>query len=106
MEQKITTFTEGPILGPLLRFSLPVLFALLLQSLYGAVDLLIVGKFAATQDVSGVSVGSQLMMTASSVVSSLAMGTTILLGQKIGMGEQKSGGRIIGATVEIGRAHV
>ena len=99
MEQKITTFTEGPILGPLLRFSLPVLFALLLQSLYGAVDLLIVGKFAATQDVSGVSVGSQLMMTASSVVSSLAMGTTILLGQKIGMGEQKSGGRIIGATV-------
>ena len=90
MEQKINNFTEGPILGPLLRFSLPVLFALLLQSLYGAVDLLIVGKFAATQDVSGVSVGSQLMMTASSVVSSLAMGTTILLGQKIGMGEQKT----------------
>ena len=99
MEQKINTFTEGPILGPLLRFSLPVLLALLLQSLYGAVDLLIVGKFAATQDVSGVSVGSQLMMTASSFVSSMAMGTTILLGQRIGMGDQKSGGRIIGATV-------
>ncbi len=99
MEQKINNFTEGPILGPLLRFSLPVLLALLLQSLYGAVDLLIVGKFAATQDVSGVSVGSQLMMTASSFVSSLAMGTTILLGQKIGMGEEKTGGRIIGATV-------
>ena len=99
MEQKINNFTEGPILGPLLRFSLPVLFALLLQSLYGAVDLLIVGKFAATQDVSGVSVGSQLMMTASSFVSSMAMGTTILLGQRIGMGDEKSGGRIIGATV-------
>ena len=54
MEQKINNFTEGPILGPLLRFSLPVLLALLLQSLYGAVDLLIVGKFAATQDVSGI----------------------------------------------------
>ena len=99
MEQKINNFTEGPILGPLLRFSLPVLLALLLQSLYGAVDLLIVGKFAATQDVSGVSVGSQLMMTASSFVSSMAMGTTILLGQKIGMGDERSGGRIIGATV-------
>ena len=99
MEQKINNFTEGPILGPLLRFSLPVLLALLLQALYGAVDLLIVGKFAATQDVSGVSVGSQIMMTASSFVSSMAMGTTILLGQKIGMGEEKTGGRIIGATV-------
>ena len=39
------------------------------------------------------------MMTASSFVSSMAMGTTILLGQRIGMGDEKSGGRIIGATV-------
>lgn len=99
MEQKINNFTEGPILSQLLRFSLPVLLALLLQALYGAVDLLIVGKFAATQDVSGVSVGSQIMMTATGFVSSLAMGTTILLGQKIGMGDRRSGGRIIGATI-------
>ena len=53
MEQKINNFTEGPILGPLLRFSLPVLLALLLQSLYGAEDLLIVGKFAALPAFSG-----------------------------------------------------
>ena len=99
MEQKIRDFTTGPILGPLLKFSLPILLALLLHALYGAVDLLIVGKFAATQDVSGVSVGSQVMMTASSFVSSLAMGTTILLSQKIGEGDRASGGRIIGATV-------
>ena len=36
-------FTTGKILGPLVRFMLPVLFAMLLQSMYGAVDLLIVG---------------------------------------------------------------
>ena len=101
MEQKIRDFTTGPILGPLLRFSLPILLALLIQALYGAVDLLIVGKFAATQDVSGVSVGSQIMMTAYNFVSSIAMGTTILLGQKIGEGDRASGGRIIGATVAL-----
>ena len=33
-------FTEGAILPKLLKFMLPVLFAMLLQSLYGAVDLL------------------------------------------------------------------
>ncbi len=37
---KTQNFTEGPILGPLLRFAIPVLFALFLQSLYGAVDLM------------------------------------------------------------------
>jgi len=35
-------FTEGKIIGPLLRFVFPIMFALFLQSLYGAVDLLIV----------------------------------------------------------------
>ena len=34
-------FTSGPILGPLLLFSLPILLALFLQALYGAVDLLV-----------------------------------------------------------------
>ena len=74
-------FTEGKILGPLLRFVLPVLFAMFLQSLYGAVDLFVVGKFAGAEDVSAVSTGSQIMMTITNLVTSFAMGTTILLGQ-------------------------
>ena len=48
-------FTEGKILGPLLMFVFPVLFAMFLQSMYGAVDLLVVGKFAGAEDVSAVS---------------------------------------------------
>ena len=56
-------------------FALPVLFALFLQAMYGAVDLMIVGKFASSADVSAVSTGSQIMMTLTSLVSSFAMGT-------------------------------
>ena len=37
------SFTKGPILSPLLRFTVPVLAALFLQAMYGAVDLLVVG---------------------------------------------------------------
>ncbi len=79
-------FTQGNILRSLLLFALPVLLALFLQAMYGAVDLLIVGKFAASADVSAVSTGSQIMMTLTYLVSSFAMGTTILLGQQIGRG--------------------
>ena len=46
MKERVTDFTQGGILGPLMRFMLPVLFAMLLQDLYGAVDLFIVGRFA------------------------------------------------------------
>jgi len=92
-------FTEGPILGPLIRFVLPVLFALFLQAMYGAVDLLVVGKFAASADVSAVSTGSQIMMTITNLVSSFAMGVTIFLGQKIGEKDREAGGRIIGSGI-------
>lgn len=97
--QKSADFTNGRILPQLIGFMLPVLFAMFLQSMYGAVDLLIVGKFAASLDVSAVSTGSQIMMTLTNLVSSFAMGTTILLGQRIGEGKGAEGGRVIGAGV-------
>ena len=65
------SFTEGKIMQPLLLFAVPVLLALFLQAMYGAVDLLIVGKFASSADVSAVSTGSQIMTTLTNLVSSL-----------------------------------
>ena len=97
MEQN--NFTRGGILGPLVRFALPVLLALLLQSMYGAVDLMVVGRFGTSADVSAVSTGSQVMMTLTGLVSSFAMGATILLGQQIGEGNGKKGGETIGACI-------
>ena len=97
--EKNNTFTQGRILKPLILFALPVLLALFLQAMYGAVDLLIVGKFASSADVSAVSTGSQIMMTLTNLVSSFAMGTTVLLGQQIGCGERKQGGRTVGTAI-------
>ena len=97
--QSNTTFTRGRILAPLLRFALPVLGALILQAMYGAVDLLVVGRFGTPADVSAVSTGSQLMQTITSMITGLSMGTTILLGQSIGAGEGERSGNIIGAAI-------
>ncbi len=93
------TFTEGPILGPLVKFTLPILFALFLQSMYGAVDLLVVGKFATSADVSAVSTGSQIMMTMTNVITAFAMGLTIYIGQKIGEGRPQEAGKGVSAGI-------
>ena len=98
MEKRID-FTTGRIVGPLLMFAGPVLLALFFQAMYGAVDLLIVGKFASSADVSAVSTGSQIMMTVTNLISSFCMGMTILLGQKIGEKKAEEGGRIIGSGI-------
>lgn len=98
MERQID-FTSGRIIPPLLRFVGPVFLALFLQSMYGAVDLMIVGKFAYATDVSAVATGSQITMTLTNLISSLAMGMTILIGEKIGMGQPEEGGRIVGSGI-------
>ena len=92
-------FTTGKILSPLLRFMIPVFFAMFLQSMYGAVDLMIVGKFARSLDVSAVSTGSQIMMTITNLVSSFAMGTTILLGQLIGEEKHQEAAHAVGVSI-------
>ena len=92
-------FTEGKILSPLLKFAAPVLLALLLQAMYGAVDLLVVGQFGSAADVSAVATGSQIMQTITSVFVGLSMGTTILLGQKIGQRRGDEAGDVIGGGI-------
>ena len=48
MRDDKTDFTQGSILKKLSWFMLPVLGALVLQAAYGAVDLLVVGRFGTT----------------------------------------------------------
>ncbi len=71
-------FTSGSVPRALIHFALPVMFALFLQAMYGTVDLLIVGQFASSTDVSAVATGSQIMQTVTNLISSLATGTTVL----------------------------
>ena len=97
-------FTEGKIFSPLIRFALPVLLALFLQAMYGAVDLLIVGQFGgemADVYVSAVSTGSQIMHTLTIVITGLAMGLTIYVGDRIGAGRQEEAGGIIGSGITL-----
>ena len=95
------SFIEGPILRPLLRFTFPVLLALLLQAMYGAVYLMVVGQFGQPADVSAVSTGSQVMQTVTSLVTGLSMGATVLLGQKLGEGKSDEGGKVLGSAIAL-----
>ncbi len=96
---KTGSFTEGGILSSLIRFALPVLLALFLQAMYGAVDLLVVGKFGEATDISAVSTGSQIMHTVTVIITGLTMGVTVLIGQKIGEKEYREAGRAVGSGI-------
>ena len=101
MISKSNPITEGRIFINLTKFSIPILFSLILQALYGAVDLWMVSQFASNADVSAVSTGSQTMMIVSGIITGLSMGITILLGQSIGQKNEKESANIIGTSTWI-----
>ena len=99
MKKQQNDFLNGSIPPSLLRFAGPVLLALFLQAMYGAVDLIVVGKFAGTADISAVSTGSQAMQLVTSLLVGLTTGVTVLLGQKIGEGKPDEAGSVIGSAI-------
>ncbi len=100
LNQELSDFTQGSILKKLVLFMLPILGALILQSAYGAVDLLVVGQFGSTAGLSAVSTGSQVLNLATFAVVSLATGVTVLIARYLGeKSPEKIGAVIGGATV-------
>ena len=96
-----TDFTQGSILKKLSLFMLPVLGALVLQAAYGAVDLLVVGRFGSTAGLSAVSTGSQLLNLVTFVVTQFAMGVTVLIARYIGEKQTKQIGAVLGGAVVV-----
>ena len=79
---------------------IPILGALILQAAYGAVDLLVVGRFGTTSGLSAVSTGSQVLNLVTFVITQLAMGITVLIARYIGEKKPETIGSLIGgATV-------
>lgn len=94
-------FTQGSILGKLVPFMLPILGALILQAAYGAVDLLVVGRFGTTSGLSSVSTGSQVLNLVTFVITQSAMGITVLIARYIGEKKQQQIGALIGGSIVV-----
>lgn len=68
----------------MIRFAIPFMIANLLQALYGAVDMAVVGQFASASGLSAVATGGELMSTINCLITGLTTGGTILIGQYAG----------------------
>lgn len=93
--------TQGSIVKTLIRFSVPLLFANIIQALYGAVDLMVIGAYCPAESVAAVSTGTQVTQIITSVITGMTLGGTILVGKYIGMDRPEDAKRAIGTTLTI-----
>ena len=92
-------FTQGSIVGKLVKFMVPVLGALILQAMYGAVDLLVVGQFGTDAGISAVATGSNVINLVTFVITALVMGVTVLISRYLGEKRNERIGGLIGWSV-------
>ena len=90
--------TQGSILGNIMTFSLPYIFAYFLQILYGLADLFVIGRYCDVDSTTAVSNGAQVMYLVTCVVIGLAMGTTVKTAHAIGAKDNRRAAQIIGNT--------
>ena len=101
MNSSKSDFTQGSIIKKLISFMVPILGALILQAAYGAVDLLVVGRFGTTSGLSAVSTGSQVLNLVTFVITQFAMGITVLIARYIGEKRPQLIGSLIGSSTII-----
>lgn len=77
--------TKNSIIKTVITFSIPFLLANLIQALYGAADLMVIGWYCSAESVAAVSTGTQVTQIITSIVSGLTLGGTVLTGKYVGM---------------------
>lgn len=93
--------TQGGIFKNLVLFSLPFLLSYFLQTLYGLADLFIVGQFCGVENITAVSLGSQVMHMLTVMIVGLSMGSSVLIGKAVGAKDKNLRNLIIGNSLII-----
>lgn len=98
-KQTVSDFTQGSVILKMTKFMFPILGAWLLQAMYGAVDMLVVGKFGTDTGISAVATGGNIINLVTAIIISLTMGLTILISRYLGEKRHEIIGDVIGGGI-------
>lgn len=79
--------TTGPLLPKILAFSLPLILTSVLQLLYNAADVIVVGRFAGAQSLAAVSSTGALINLLVNIFMGLSVGSSVVIARAYGAGD-------------------
>ena len=81
--------TQGPILSKLLEFSVPLILSSILQLLFNAADVVVVGRFAGDNSLAAVGSTSSLIHLIVNLFIGLSVGTNVVAANYFGQGNKE-----------------
>lgn len=91
--------TQGPIMGAILAFALPIVLTNLIQQLYSLVDLMVIGHFMGSIGTVGVSTGGEMADLVTPVATSFATAGQIYMAQLAGAKKMDEIKRAVGTLI-------
>lgn len=85
--QSVLDTTTGPLLRPLISFSVPIMLSNILQLLFNAADIVVVGQFINENAVASIGCTALIINMVISLFSGLAIGPTIIISNNVGSGK-------------------
>lgn len=80
---------DGPLIPNIIRYSLPLMLSGILQLLYNAADIIVVGQFAGDEALAAVSSTGALVSLIVNLFIGLSLGAGVLVAQETGAGEDR-----------------
>ena len=83
------SMVQGPLLGKILWFSLPLMAANVLQLLFNAADVIVVGRYAGYQSLAAVGSTTSVVYLVTNLLIGLSVGVNVLVARTIGAGRER-----------------
>lgn len=83
---EVVDMTHGPLLGKILLFSLPLMASNILQLLFNAADIIVVGRFAGNASLAAVSSTVSVINLFTQLLIGLSVGVNVVIARYFGLG--------------------
>lgn len=97
----IMDLSDGPILSKMLKFALPLMFSGILQLLFNAADIIVIGKFAGDTSLAAVGATTALINLIINLFIGTSIGTNVLCANYIGAGRTKDVSETVHTSIAI-----
>lgn len=90
---------RGPLLGKLLVFAFPLMLSGILQLLFNAADIVVVGRFAGSQALAAVGSTGAVSNLIINAFIGLSIGANVLVARSVGAGQQEEASRAVHTSI-------
>ena len=92
---------NGSILGKMLLFAFPLMFSSILQLLFNAADIVVVGRYAGENSLAAVGSNGAMINLMTNLFIGLSVGTNVLIAKVVGARDRESTKKIVHTSISI-----